>query len=358
MKISERIQVAQFGLGPIGILSLKLLAQKKWVKVVGGIDIRPEWIGKSLSEITGEPDSFGDAIVYGSFEELLNATGVDAVVHTVTSKADQAFAQIRPMMEHGIAVISSCEELIFPSLREPKMTREIDDLCQTTGGRLLGCGFNPSYVFDILPICLSGVCSTVKGIYCERVVDASTRRGPLHKKLGCGLEPDDFRTLAAQGKAGHAGLQESLALIANSLGWKIGTIIESIDPVIADRDIQSNLITVNRGQTAGLQQTVKAETNEGYWIHFDLVSYLNSDDNHNLVQLNSSPQIEAIVFEGIAGDIATGAALVNTIPSALRAKPGVRLLTDIGTPYWHNILGTNPAIASKTTQETVKSIQN
>ena len=45
----EKIKIAQFGLGPIGIETLKLAATKPWVEIIGGIDIDPAKIGKSLA---------------------------------------------------------------------------------------------------------------------------------------------------------------------------------------------------------------------------------------------------------------------------------------------------------------------
>tara|TARA_R100000027_G_scaffold58155_1_gene48003 strand:+ start:20162 stop:21214 length:1053 start_codon:yes stop_codon:yes gene_type:complete len=348
MNETKRIKIAQFGLGPIGISSLQLLARKSWVEVVGGIDIRPELIGKPLSEVLGDSDSFGSAKVYGSFEELLENTEVDAIIHTAGSRAEQSFAQMRPMVEHGIAVVSSCEELLYPALRAPETTREIDELCKRTGARILGTGVNPGYVLDVLPICLSGVCAAVKGVYGERVVDAATRRQPLQKKVGSGMEPEEFKALAAQGKAGHAGFQESLALIANALGWKIGTIEETIQPVIADHDIETEYFSVKTGQTAGLHQIVKAETAEGFSIHLDLKMYLDAKNPHDSIQLESSPPMNATVSGGVAGDLATVAALVNAIPSLLKAQPGVRLMTDLPVPHCSESLGTDPANVPET----------
>ncbi len=48
-----QVKIAQFGLGPIGIESLKLAAEKSWIDIVGGIDIDPVKSGKSLGELTG-----------------------------------------------------------------------------------------------------------------------------------------------------------------------------------------------------------------------------------------------------------------------------------------------------------------
>jgi 4-hydroxy-tetrahydrodipicolinate reductase len=343
MSLSKPIKVAQFGLGPIGISSLRLLAQKNWVEIVGGIDIRPELIGQSLAELVGEP-TIGDAKIYESFEELMITHEVDAVVHTAGSRATVSFDQIRPMLEKGIAVVSSCEELLYPALRAPKETEEINQLCQTTGGRVLGTGVNPGFVLDLMPAFFSGVCASVSGVYGERVVNASTRRQPLQKKVGSGMDPEVFKALAAEGKAGHAGFQESLALLANALGWKLGPITETIEPVIAQKPIRTEHFSVDPGQTAGLHQIVKAESTEGNPIHLDLKMYLDAEDPHDTIRLDSNPPIEATVTTGVAGDIATVAALVNAIPSLLIAPAGVRLMTELCVPHCREKLsGMQPA---------------
>src|SRR6476660_919102 len=65
-----KIKVVQFGLGPIGIETLKLAASKPWIDVVGGIDIDPAKIGKDLSELTGERKLRGKK-AYASIADLL-----------------------------------------------------------------------------------------------------------------------------------------------------------------------------------------------------------------------------------------------------------------------------------------------
>src|SRR5205814_122084 len=108
-----------------------------------------------------------------------------------------------------------------------------------SGARVVATGVNPGFVLDVLPVTLTGVCREVRGIYGERVVNAATRRGPLQKKIGSGMPPEEFRALFRAGKAGHAGFRESAALIAHALGWEIGQLEETCDPVFADHDIQT-----------------------------------------------------------------------------------------------------------------------
>ena len=113
-----KIKIAQFGLGPIGVETLKLAATKPWVEIVGGIDIDPAKVGKSLADITGLPQ-LQSARVHSSVDELLAVAKPDLVFHTSVSKIKEACAQIEPLARRGISVVSSCEELLFPPLRDP-----------------------------------------------------------------------------------------------------------------------------------------------------------------------------------------------------------------------------------------------
>ena len=52
-----KIRIAQFGLGPIGLETLKLAAPKPWAEIVGGIDIDPAKIGQDLGALTRDEKS-------------------------------------------------------------------------------------------------------------------------------------------------------------------------------------------------------------------------------------------------------------------------------------------------------------
>jgi 4-hydroxy-tetrahydrodipicolinate reductase len=328
-KTRERpIKVAQFGLGPIGRSCVQVAAERLNLEIVGGIDIDPTLAHRPLAEICGL-SGVAAGIVYPSFEELWQQVQPDVILHTAGSRAVDAFAQCRPMLEKGLAIVSSCEELLFPKFRAAQQTAEIDALCQHTGGRILGSGVNPGFVLDLLPVCLTGVCRTVTSVYGERVVNASLRRQPLQKKIGSGLAPDEFRRLWNEGKAGHAGFKESLMLIASALDWRMEDVQETLEPILATHDIVTPHFRVPVGMTCGLHQIVKAESAEGHRIHLDLKMYLDAEDPHDLVRLESDPVVSARLEGGVFGDMATVASLINCIPRLLSAPPGVRLMTEI-----------------------------
>src|SRR4051794_31418137 len=90
------IKIAQFGLGPIGVESLRLLAAKPWARIVGGVDIDPAKVGKSLAEL-GAGDRFEKQKCYNSFNELWENEQPEVIVHTAGSKLGPAIEQITPM---------------------------------------------------------------------------------------------------------------------------------------------------------------------------------------------------------------------------------------------------------------------
>jgi hypothetical protein len=332
-RMSDIIEIAQFGLGPIGIESLKLAATKPWARVVGAVDIDPTKAGKDLGELTQIPGLKGTS-VHRSIEDLLKHARPDVVLHTTVSKFKDAFGQLEPLARLGISVVSSCEELLFPQLKEPALAARLDQICRENGARVVGTGVNPGFVMDVLPLCLTGVSRDVRGVRVERVVNASTRRAPLQKKIGSGLAPEEFRRLFQEGRAGHAGLKESAALIAHCLSWKAEKITETGDAVIADHDIRTQYLEVRKGLTCGLHQLAKVEASGKVCVTLDIKMYLDAKEPHDAIWIDGEPPLEVVVKGGVAGDHATVAALVNTAARILSAKSGLLLMSDLSLPRW------------------------
>jgi 4-hydroxy-tetrahydrodipicolinate reductase len=323
-----KLKFAQFGLGPIGLETLRLAATKPWAQVVGAIDINPALAGRDLKELLPS-GPWGRARVHSSFEDLLHTAKPDLVFHTAVSRFSEAYRQIEPMVRRGVSVVSSCEELLYPRLREPALSARLDKLCRNTGARVLGTGVNPGFVMDLLPICLTAVSREVRAVRIQRVVDASSRRGPLQRKIGSGLPPSRFRQLFREGRAGHAGLKESLALIAHCLGWSIRDLAETGRPIVAARSIRTQHVEVRKGQTCGLHQRATARVDGKVRLTLDLKMYLGAEDPRDEIRIDGEPPLHVVIQGGVAGDQATVAALVNSAPRLLNAPPGLRLVTDL-----------------------------
>jgi 4-hydroxy-tetrahydrodipicolinate reductase len=327
----RRIKVAHLGLGVIGMETVKAMSAKPWAQIVAGVDLSPSIHGRSLEDVTGVL-SLADVPVYSSFDEMISKVQPDVILHAATSSAAKSFDQMEPMIRSGISVVSSCEQMLFPTLREPTRSKEIHSLCIKHGAAIVGTGVNPGFVMDLLPVCLTGVCRTVNVIRAQRVVNASTRRMQLQKKIGSGMDPDQFRALFKAGQAGHAGFLESAALICHCMGWERPELAETCEPVVADHLIKTDFFTVEPGQTCGIHQTVTGHVDGELRLELDLKMYLDAKKPLDAVQITGTPSLNMLIDSGVAGDIATVAAMVNAVPRLLKAGPGLHLMTDLPVP--------------------------
>ena len=277
-------------------------------------------------------------MVHASFEDLWQRVQPQVVLHTAGSKAAQVLEQMEPMVTRGVSVASTCEELLYPRLRAAKAASRVDAIAHENGGRIVATGVNPGFVMDLLPICLTGVSRSVNAISAQRVVNASTRRMPLQKKIGSGMDPAEFRRLFSEGKMGHAGFQESASLIAHAMGWPVDEIVETCEPMIAEREIRTKYFQVAKGLTCGLHQRCLVKSGNHTKIDLDLKMYLEAESPHDAIRIDGDPPLDVILRGGVAGDTATVAALVNIVPRLLKSAPGLHLLTDLALPAWSNSL--------------------
>src|SRR5262249_28442738 len=152
---------------------------------------------------------------------------------------------------------------------------------------------------DVLPLCLTGVCRHVRAVHVQRVVNASTRRASLQKRIGSGLPPSEFERRCQDGRAGHAGLKESLALLAHGLGWKIRDITETCKATVAHHDMRPHHVEVRSGQTRGLHQHAEAAVDGSVCLSLDLKIYLDAPNPHDACQIDGDPPLNYILNGGI-----------------------------------------------------------
>ena len=325
----KKIKIAQFGLGDIGIETLKLAAGKPWIEVVAALDDNPAKIGRPLTEITGD-SSLRGAKVWNTHEELPEKFRPDIFLHTTGASLTAAAAQIESILRAGINVISSCEELIFPQLSNPELAVRLDKACKDGHSRLLAVGATPALVMNVLPLCLTGACRALRAVHIQRVVNASVCRASVQKKIGSGLPPSEFERQCQASGSACAALKQSLVLLAHGFGGKISDLSETCKAIVAHHDIRTHHVEARRGQTCGLHQHVQARLNGGIILELDLKIFLDAPNPHDACQIDGDPPLNFIINGGIPNDTALVALLVNYIPRVLHAPPGLLLMTDVG----------------------------
>lgn len=315
------ITVAQYGIGPIGAEIARLLLAKPWIKVVAAVDVDPAKIGKDLGEVIGLNRKVGVVVT----KEL--TAKVDVVCHSTGSRLRDVAGQLKSLMEAGSHVVSTCEELSFPL--DEAIREDLQHVARTNNVALLGTGVNPGFVMDKLPLTVTSVCQDIRQVDIIRIQNASTRREPLQRKVGAGMSREQFRAAVDSGQIKHMGLRESLMMVGNGLGVEFEHVSEeTIDPIVAEREVVTQYVKVAPGQVAGVHQTIHGKGRIN--VNLELRMYVGAEAvAADKVLIKGTPDIEMTIANGVHGDRATAAMTVNAIPRIIQARPGVLTMDDI-----------------------------
>jgi hypothetical protein len=326
----EVIGVIQYGLGPIGAGIARLLSERAGMRLVGAVDIDPAKVGCDIGEVIGLGRPLGIA-VRAHLKDVLADTYASAVSLSTSSSLRAVWPQLEECMKAGLDVISTCEELAYPAAQYPELAGWLHRLAEQQGVTVLGTGINPGFAMDVLALLLTGACQHVDSVSVKRVVDASTRRLPLQKKIGAGLSVQEFEERVKAGGVRHVGLTESTAMLAAGLGWSLVKIDETIEPIVATRELQSEHLKVRAGYVAGVHQVARGLIGGREVITLELRMSLQAENPGDFVQIMGTQALEMAVT-GIHGDLATAAVVVNSLRRVVEAAPGLSSMKDIAVP--------------------------
>ena len=319
------LRVVQVGLGPIGKAIAQRIRRHPGMELVGAAD--PAHTGHDLGEVLGTQAA--GVPVRKNVGEILDEGGADLVLHATGSFLDDRAGEFEGLLERGLSVVSTCEELAFPYYRHPELSRRLDAAASKHGSVLLGTGVNPGYLMDFLPTVLSGVCQDVKSIRVARVQDASVRRIPFQQKIGAALTLEEFEAKRKTGTLRHVGLPESVDFIAHRLGWKLDRNIETLEPVIAEVDIDTGYKPIAKGMACGVYQTGRGFVGETEVITLSFRAAVGEPESYEEIEIEGDPPVKSRIAGGINGDTATCAITLNTTPNIQKATPGLKTMAEI-----------------------------
>lgn len=323
----DKIKVVQYGLGPIGLGIVEFLLTRPWVQLVGAVDIDRTKVGKDVGQLLASPRQTG-ILVSDRWAAVLR-TNPEVVTHATSSYMSTIQPQLLEIIDNGVSVISTAEELTYPFAKHPELATILDEQARKKNAVVLGTGINPGFLLDTLAVVLSGVCQKVNSVRAERIVDSSRRRLQLQKKTGAGMSPSEFEKKVTEGAIKHVGLPESVGLISLAMGWKLGEIQERITPVIAEKEVRNDQVTVQPGAVAGVRQVAKGILAGQELVVLDLRMYLGAPDPHDSILIDGTPPVDMTIRGGVHGDTATPAIIVNAIPTLNGLEPGLRTMLDV-----------------------------
>jgi hypothetical protein len=325
------IRVAHFGLGPIGAAIVKQIATRPGFKIVGGIDIDPAKAGRDLGEVAGLNRRLG-VKVSSDARKALKSAKANVVVLCTSSSVKTVLPQIEAILKSRTAIVSTTEELSYPGYTHMREARQIQTWAQKAKVAVVSTGVNPGFAMDALPIALSAVCERVDRITVNRIQDARIRRLPFQQKIGAGLTTDQFQKKVDDGSVRHVGFTESVAMIADAMGWTVDRITDDIKPKVASAAIASEFLAVDPGYVCGIVQDGVGYRKGDALIRLHMEAYLGAPESYDAVEIEGSPHLSMRIAGGIHGDVATASMVVNSIPRVLAASPGLHTMRDLPLP--------------------------
>ena len=327
------VPVAHIGLGAIGREVVGLVLRRPDLRLVAACDISPDLVGTALGSVLGADlaDHAADVIVVGSLADVPTEEGL-VVTHTTSSSLARCLPELLAAVEAGAHVVSSCEELSYPWVQAPDAAARLDAAAEAAGVAVVGTGVNPGFAMDYLPVVLSGATKRVDSVRVHRVQDAGQRREALQAKVGAGISTQEFDGRVAAGTMGHVGLTESAQALAAALGWVAADTTESIGPVVAEVATPSAFGTIEPGRIAGIDQVAVAVVDGVERVRLHLRMAVGIGPSQDDIWITGEPDLHLCVPGGLPGDLATAAALVNTIGSIRHAEPGLRVMSELRPP--------------------------
>lgn len=331
--MTNEIMVVIYGIGPIGQQITKVVLEKKGIKIVGAVDIAKEKAGRDLGDVINIDRRLGITVTDNP-EPLFVKIKADVALIATTSYVKTVYSQAVKCIEAGMNIISTCEQLAYPWLKEPQLASQIDGLAKRHGVTVLSTGINPGYFMDTFPLVLTGLCRKVERIQASRAITTGLRRSSFQRKIGTGMSAEEFEKKIEKGEiSGHVGLVESVALTAAALGWELDEIEElPPEPVLAEKEVKTTYTTVKPGQMLGYTAVARGVMDEREVITYKLIMNAGAEEGYEEYIIDGTPNIR-VKMSKILGDWETANIVVNMIPKVINAKPGLMTMKDLPPPY-------------------------
>lgn len=327
----DKTNVVVVGLGPVGQRIARRLLARADLRVVGAADLDPAHVGRDVGDVVGADRPAGVEVAPGIPALDADPGPAGVAVLATTSRLSTAVEPVAALVRGGWNVLSTCEELSFPWVIDEGAAKELDSLARVHRVSVLGAGINPGFLLDALVLALRYSCATVDAVRVERRVDTNRRRVPLQQKVGVGLTKAEFEEGSCSGRIGHVGLVQSAHLLAAGLGWRIEEYQESIEPVIADTDVETGLGRVGSGRALGQHQHATARVGDRpAAIEYDLWMYAGCEEVDQ-VRLDGDPVVNQRIEGGVNGDIGTEAVICNLVGQLGAARPGLLTMASLAS---------------------------
>jgi 2,4-diaminopentanoate dehydrogenase len=332
----ENIKVIIWGFGAMGKGMAEMLLTKKGVDIVGVCDLNPSLIGKNVFEVL-HSNRLEHVAITNDIDTLLKEKKADVCLIATDSFVKSTYDKIVKVLNHGINVISTAEEMAFPMANEPLLSKQMDEIAKKNHVTVLGTGINPGFVMDLLVVALSGTMKDVNFIEAKRVNSLSPFGPAVMHEQGVGISMEEYTKRSNDGSlAGHVGFKESVSMIASAMGLQLDGFKQQMKPIVTSIDRKSLYGEAKKNTLAGINMTGQGYIKDSVFINMihpqQIEPEMEGTHTGDYILLKGTPNISMSITPEIDGGIGTIAMCVNMIPHVINARPGLKTMIDLPVP--------------------------
>ena len=122
------------------------------IEIVGAIDNNPNIVGQDVGDFAGLGYKTG-VLISDNAEEVFSNCDADIAIVTILSYMPEMYDFFETAIKHGVNVITTCEEAIYPWTTSPSETNRLDKLAKNMALQLwdLGCKIFTGLICLVLP---------------------------------------------------------------------------------------------------------------------------------------------------------------------------------------------------------------
>ena len=317
-------RIALVGMGAVGRLIVPLLLDRG--HTIAAAVGRGGAVGQDAGELAGIGPI--GVVVRDDLSAALAETRPEAALMSTASTLAATADAVAACVDAGCAVVTAAEEALAPWANDPDTADRLHARAAAGGAAVLASG-HVDALWVHLPLALTGVATRVSRLEgeCVRPFAASrSANAAVAALLGRPLAeyPVEHRTDPAPGAA-----HQSLHAIAAGMGLTVVAAESRLGPATSDAPLIAALAAGERridpGTIAGSRLTVRLATAEGIPLVLHDTALVGARSSEHW-RLSGLPDAELRVSAS-QGLTSTAMQMVNRIPDALAAPPGLHTLS-------------------------------
>jgi hypothetical protein len=336
------IRVVQWGSGNVGRMTMRTVAARPDMELVGLMVTNPDKVGRDIGEIAGiEPMGIAATDDLDEIEAL----DADAVLHMPLPSlvyGDDPGADIdnfTRLLASGKHVVTTVGYM-YPQVYGESVMGPLTEACEVGNSVFHGTGANPGWFGDLLPLLMTGLSLRVDRVDVQEVSCFVRYPSPeiMFDMMNFAKTPDEYEVAGVRQRGWLDGLfTEAVQMVAHGIGVPTDETTSHLETWVAETDLDTAAGTVAAGTIAGQRFEWAAVIGGRDIVRQETVWRMHDDAAPDWprgdwsISIIGDPAMRVSLDHGWNRNIlgSTGAHAINALTYLMESSPGVRTFLDL-----------------------------